>query len=284
MSERVHVPDLIRMREDGERIVMVTAYDFTFATLVDAAGADVVLVGDSLGSVIQGYENTLPVTLEDVLYHCRAVRRGLKRALLVADLPFMSYQLGAREALHAAGRALKEGGAGAVKLEGGSAVVPTVRRLVNAEIPVMGHLGLTPQAYHRMGGHRVQARSVGAAKTLLEDAKRLEDAGAFSVVLEGIPAELARKVTEALSIPTIGIGAGPDCCGQVLVLYDLLGLVQHGAAKSPKFVKRYAELSEAALAGLQEYASEVRGGSFPSPEHCYRAEGAVTKLKQRKRA
>ncbi len=276
MERRVFAPDLIRMRESGEKIVMLTAYDYVFASLLDAAGIDVILVGDSLASVVQGRETTLPVTLEQIIYHAEMVQRGVKRALVVADLPFMSYQLGPKEALASAGRVIKETGVGAVKLEGGRTVASSVRRVVQADIPVMGHLGLTPQSFHRMGGHRVQGRSKHQAEQLREDAQRLQDAGVFALVLEGIPAELAGEITDALEIPTIGIGAGAGCSGQVLVTPDALGLTAANVPGVPKFVKQYAKLSEIITDALQSYRQEVRTEVFPAPENSY--SGAVLKL------
>lgn len=263
---RIRVHHLREMKERGQRISAVTCYDATFARLVDAAGIEVVLVGDSLGNVIQGQETTLPVTVDHIIYHTAAVARGLQRAHLVADMPFMSYR-NPDVALHNAGRMLAEGAAHAVKLEGGAEVAETVRQLVQAGIPVMGHIGLTPQSVHAMGGHKVQGRGVSARKRLLADAQALEAAGCYAIVLEAIPAELAADVTAALSIPTIGIGAGVQCDGQILVLYDLLGL--DPAGHKPKFVKKFAQLGEAALDALQAYRADVAGGAFPGPEHVY---------------
>ncbi len=265
MQGKVTVPD-IRSRKGGAPIVALTAYDYPFARLVDEAGVDLMLVGDSLGMVIQGLHTTLPVTLEEIVYHCRMVARGCQRALLVADLPFGSYQVSARAALSSAARLLKEGGAEAVKLEGGTHMARTIRALAEVDIPVMGHIGLTPQSVHRMGGHKVQGRRPGEQDRLVEDALAVEEAGAFAVVLEGIPRELAADITRKLSIPTIGIGAGPECDGQILVLHDVLGLTE---GRSPKFAKRYADLHGIVSAALRSYVEEVRGGLFPTEDHSF---------------
>ena len=262
---KVRIPHLLRMKRKGERIAAVTCYDATFARLVDDAGMDLVLVGDSLGNVIQGQESTLPVTLEDIIYHCRAVGRGLRRAHLVADMPFMTYHR-PELAMANAGRLMAEGGAESVKLEGGVRVAPVVTELVNFGIPVMGHIGLTPQSVHAMGGHRIQGKGAQARERLMEDALALQEAGCYSVVLEGIPASLAAELTAALRIPTIGIGAGPRCDGQILVLYDMLGL---NPDFTPKFLKRYAEVGQTTVDALGAYKAEVRAGTFPAAEHCY---------------
>lgn len=245
---------------------MVTCYDYTFARLVEAASLDIILVGDSLGNVIQGQDTTLPVTLEDIIYHTRAVMRGCSSAHILADMPFMSYQAGIAEAVRNAGRLLKEGGAQSVKVEGGTWLAPTVRAMTQAGIPVCGHLGLTPQSVHAMGGYRVQGRSPEAAKQLLEDALALQEAGAWGVVLEMVPDDLAREVTAALDIPTIGIGAGASTSGQVLVIYDLLGLDE---SFKPKFVKHYTNLSQVVTQALLQYKQEVEAGEFPGPEHTF---------------
>ena len=239
-DRKVTIHTLQNMKERGEKITMLTAYDATFARLLDDGGIDVLLVGDSLGMVIQGHDTTLPVTLDEVIYHTRAVARGARRALVVGDMPFMSYQAGLDQAVENAGRLLKEGGAHCVKLEGGGRHVALVRRLTDAGIPVMGHLGLTPQSYHQMGGFKVQGKNRGAAEGLLRDAIALQDAGASSIVLEGIPTAVATRITAALSVPTIGIGAGAACDGQVLVIYDLLGMNDEF---KPKFVRRYENLA-----------------------------------------
>ncbi len=262
----VTVPRLRAMKEAGEKIAVVTAYDATFARMLDEAGADVLLVGDSLGMVVQGLDSTLPVTVDDIIYHCRAVARGARRAHLVADMPFMSYQVSAEEALRNAGRILAEGAAHAVKLEGGKTVAAAVERIVAAGIPVMGHVGLTPQSVHAMGGFRVQGKTESAAERVLADAVAVAEAGAYAVVLEGIPSDLAAEITRTLPVPTIGIGAGPSCDGQVLVCYDLLGLTPN---LRPKFVKRFAELFTDGKDAAARYCDEVRRGAFPSAEHAF---------------
>jgi 3-methyl-2-oxobutanoate hydroxymethyltransferase len=267
---RVTVPELRRMKARGERIAMITAYDATFARMLDEGGADVLLVGDSLGMVVQGLDTTLPVTVDEMIYHCRAVARGVRasggRALVVGDMPFMSYQVGPEDALRNAGRFLAEGGAHAVKLEGGEAVAGTIARLVAVGIPVMAHVGLTPQSVHAMGGFKVQGRGEDAAERVMRDARAVAEAGAFAVVLEGIPSQLAERITAELEVPTIGIGAGAACDGQVLVSYDLLGLTPD---LRPKFVKRYAEMFETGVAATKAYVDEVRSGAFPGPEHAF---------------
>ena len=248
---------------------MITAYDCPTAGLVDEAGVDIILVGDSMGNVILGYENTIPVTLDDIIHHTKAVVRGTQRAMVAADMPFLTYQTGPSDALRNAGRLLQEGGAGAVKLEGGSAVCPQVRALVEAGIPVIGHLGLTPQSIHVFGGYKLQGREPEEARKILSDARALEQAGAFAIVLECIPEELAARVTAALSIPTIGIGAGLHCDGQVLVLHDMLGIA---GKVHPRFVKQYAHLSEAIRKAVEQYAEEVRQEKFPDAEHSFSAD------------
>jgi 3-methyl-2-oxobutanoate hydroxymethyltransferase len=264
--DKITIRTLRQMKARGEKITMLTAYDYPMARAVDGAGIEVILVGDSVGMVVLGHPTTLPVTMDDMVHHCKAVARGVSRALLVGDLPFMSYQVSREDALRNAGRLVKEGGAEAVKLEGGDEVLGAVEAIVAAGIPVMGHLGLTPQSYHQMGGYRIQGRTAEAADRLLKDAGALERAGVFSVVLEGIPAEVARRVTEAVSVPTIGIGAGPHCDGQVLVTHDMLGLHED---LSPKFVKRYAQGRQLFLEAMRQYRDEVRSGAFPGPEHSY---------------
>ncbi|MCB9614938.1 MAG: 3-methyl-2-oxobutanoate hydroxymethyltransferase [Sandaracinus sp.] len=263
-ASRVTVPRLLRMKQSGERIAMVTAYDATFARMIDEGGADILLVGDSLGMVVQGLDTTLPVTVDEVVYHCRAVSRGARRAMIVGDMPFLSAQVTPEEALRNAGRFLAEGGAHAVKLEGGKSMAPVIRRLVEAGVPVMGHVGLLPQSVHAMGGFRVQGKTEDAAARILDDALAVAEAGAFAVVLEGVPSDLAARVTAELPVPTIGIGAGPDCDGQVLVCYDLLGLTPD---LKPKFVKRYAEQYAEGRDAVARYCDEVRSGAFPSVEH-----------------
>src|SRR5256714_1747862 len=259
-SKKVRVPDLALMKERGERIVMLTAYDATMARLLDRAGIDLLLVGDSLGQVILGLDTTIPVTLEAVIHHTRAVARGTSRALVVADMPFLTYQVSAEEALRNAARLIQEGGAAAVKVEGGRPVADTVRKLAAAGLPVMGHIGLTPQHVHRLGGMRQQGRQEGAAIGLVQDALALEDAGAFAVVVEAIPDAVAEAVTSRLKIPTIGIGAGPNCDGQVLVSYDVLGLFDTFV---PKFVRQYAHLGELIFDAARNYANDVREGVYP---------------------
>jgi 3-methyl-2-oxobutanoate hydroxymethyltransferase len=254
------------MKKKGEKIAMVTAYDYHSARVVDAAGIDVILVGDSLGMVIQGHENTIPVTVDEIVYHARLVSRARPKSLVVADMPFLSYQVSTSEAVANAGRMLKEGRAQAVKIEGGRQFLNTVGALTDASIPVMGHLGLTPQSVHRFGGFRVQGRTEDSQKRLLEDAALLERAGCFALVLEGIPHEIAGEITATLAIPTIGIGAGPACDGQVLVFHDLLGIE---ATLEPKFVKRYANLSETMIDAIGRFRREVKEGTFPDLEHSY---------------
>ncbi len=264
--DRITVPKFAPRKRKGRKLVMVTCYDATFARLVDQAGIDAVLVGDSLGNVIQGHETTIPVTIEDVIYHTRAVSRGLNHPLLIADLPFMTYQASREEAMFNSGRLMQEGRAHAVKLEGGVRVAETVRAIVKTGIPVMGHIGLTPQSVHGFGGYRIQGRGEAAAQRLREDALALQDAGVFSIVLEGIPTALATEISASLEVPTIGIGAGPNCDGQVLVLYDLLGLDDSFA---PRFVKQYATLSNTVAEALKSFAGEVRDGKFPAEEHSF---------------
>jgi 3-methyl-2-oxobutanoate hydroxymethyltransferase len=259
-TKKVRAPDLAVMKERGERIVMLTAYDATMTRLFDDAGIDLLLVGDSLGHVICGLDSTIPVTLDAILHHTRAVTRAAHRALVIADMPFLSYQVSPEEALRNAARLFQEGGAAAVKLEGGRPVAATVRRLTDAGLPVMGHVGLTPQHVHRLGGMRRQARDDEASQELLQDALALEDAGAFAVVLEAIPDAVAQTVTARLKVPTIGIGAGPHCDGQVLVSYDMLGLFD-----APPFVKRYAHLAQEIHSAVKDYATEVRQGAYPPP-------------------
>lgn len=263
---KITVPLLLQMKMRGEKIASLTAYDYPTARLVDEAGIHVILVGDTLAEVVLGYDSTLPVTVNEILHHLRAVRRATKRALLVADLPFGSYHINDEEAVAASVRYLKEGGAEAVKLEGGRKRAGLIRRLVEAEIPVMGHVGLTPQSIHSLGGHRVQGKTTKSAEDLLADAQAVEDAGAFALVLEGIPRELAGLITNRLRIPTIGIGAGPDCDGQVLVVNDLLGITPE---PRPKFVRPYAELRETMLAAFSRYRQDVADGGFPADGESY---------------
>jgi 3-methyl-2-oxobutanoate hydroxymethyltransferase len=260
MAKRVTIHTLRNMKARGERITMLTAYDATFARLLDQSQVDILLVGDSLGMVIQGHETTLPVTLDEVIYHTRAVVRGAGRAHVVGDMPFMSYQSSREAGLTAAGRLVKEGGAHSVKLEGGAEHALLIARLVSAGIPVMAHIGLTPQSFHQMGGFKIQGREAGGADRLLADARALEEAGAYAVVLEGIPDEIARAITAALAIPTIGIGAGAGCDGQVLVVYDLLGMNDEF---KPKFVRRYDNLALRIRTAVDAYVADVAGGTFP---------------------
>lgn len=257
---------LIEMKEKGERIVALTCYDALFARLLDASGVDILLVGDSLNQVLAGSSSTLSATLEQMIYHTTMVRRGTERALVVCDMPFLSYQISPDDAIRNCGRALKETGCHAIKIEGGESMAKTVRRLVDIGIPVMGHIGLTPQSVHALGGYRVQGRDDATAERLKTDAAALQDAGAFAVVLELVPAPLASLITKALTIPTIGIGAGPACDGQVLVLHDMLGLNDQFSAK---FVKKYAALAEDVREAARVFAAEVREGRYPGPEHSF---------------
>ena len=276
MQQKVTVPEIVKAKATGQPIVALTAYDFPFARIADEAGVDLILVGDSLGMVVQGFDTTLPVTMDEMVYHSRMVARARRRALVVADLPFLSYQISATDAVANAGRLIKEGGAEAVKLEGGCAVADTIARIASVDIPVMGHIGLTPQSVHRMGGHKVQGRRRGSApgqrERLIEDALAVEAAGAFAVVLEGIPTDLAAELTERLSIPTIGIGAGVHCDGQILVLHDVLGLTDR---PSPRFAKRFADLWAAARGAVSAYAGEVRERQFPTPAHSFHSLATV---------
>lgn len=263
--DKTTILDIARKKAEGEKIVMITAYDVVFSRIFDEVGVDIILVGDSLGQVVLGLPDTLGVTMEDMERHTAAVARGRKRALLVADMPFLSYQAEPAEAIRNAGRLLKAG-AEAVKLEGGRAVEATLRAIANCDIPVMGHVGLTPQSIHRMGGYRVQGKEAAQRQRLIDDALAVQEAGAFSLVLEGIPADLAAGITERLSIPTIGIGAGVACDGQVLVMQDLLGLLDDFR---PKFVKRFAELRAPVQKAVRGYADAVRRGTFPGKEHSF---------------
>ena len=262
----VTVYDLVQMKQRGERIVVLTCYDALFARLLDASGVDILLVGDSVNQVLAGAETTLSATLDQMIYHTKIVRRGAERAMVVCDMPFLTYQVSPAEAIKNCGRVMAETGCHSVKLEGGRPLAATVRALVDVGIPVMGHLGLTPQSVHALGGYRVQGRDEKTAERLKDDAKALEDAGAFAIVLELVPAPLASQITKALTIPTIGIGAGPACDGQVLVLHDVLGLF--GEFK-PKFAKRYADIGAQVADALREFDREVRDGSFPTAEHSF---------------
>ena len=260
------VPDLVAMKAARRRIVMLTCYDAAFARLLEAADVDVLLVGDSVNQVLAGQETTLSATLDQMIYHAASVRRGVRRSLVFVDLPFLTYQVSVTEAIRNAGRILQESGAHGVKLEGGQPMAETVRALSDRGIPVIGHLGLTPQSVNALGGYRVQGREAGAPDRLLADARALEQAGACAIVLELLPAPLARRISESLTIPTIGIGAGPGCDGQVLVLHDMLGLNE---TFNPKFLKRYAELGEAVRSAVRTYGDDVRRGRYPGPEHSF---------------
>ncbi|MFQ5472616.1 MAG: 3-methyl-2-oxobutanoate hydroxymethyltransferase [Dehalococcoidia bacterium] len=266
MERRTTVTDLKAMKKRGEKIVMITAYDFPSARLVEQAGVPLILVGDTLGMVVLGYDTTVPVTVDDIIHHTRAVVRGTKKTHVVADMPFMSYQTGPEEALRNAGRMLKEAGAQSVKLEGGVAVAETVRRLVDSGIPVMGHIGLTPQSVNQFGGYKVQGKTPAAAVKLINDAVALQDAGAYAVVLELVPARLSKAISERISIPTIGIGAGVDCDGQVQVFHDLLGLFSEFL---PKHARRYAEIGDSIVAAVSQYADDVRNGRFPTDKESF---------------
>lgn len=270
--KKITVPELRARKATGAaKIAMVTAYDFTMARLADEAGIDMVLVGDSLGMVVQGLSTTIPVTLDEMAYHCRAVARGLARAHLVGDLPFMSYQVSPTQAVESAGKLMKEGACESIKLEGGQEVAEHVHRIVQAGIPVVGHVGLTPQSVHALGGFKVQGRGDGADK-VIADARALEQAGAFSIVLEAVPPDLAAEVTRAVSVPTIGIGAGAECDGQVLVSTDMLGLSR---GHQPKFAKRFANLGDEAVAAMRTYVAQVRSGAFPAAAHTYKPNSAA---------
>jgi 3-methyl-2-oxobutanoate hydroxymethyltransferase len=268
----VTVPFVRSARASGRRLAMLTAYDHPTARLLDQAGIDILLVGDSVGNNVLGYDTTLPVTMEEMLHHVKAVARGVKRALVVADMPYLSYQTGRRDAIRNAGRFLKEAGAAAVKIEGGRRRAPLVKALVEAEIPVMGHIGLTPQSVHVMGGYKVQGKRIDEARALVEDARALEEAGAFSLVLEGMPEPVGRKVTESCGIPTLGIGAGRFCDGQVLVFHDFAGLTQ---GPVPRFARRYADLAGTIADATRRYIEDVRSGAFPSEAETYSMPSAV---------
>jgi 3-methyl-2-oxobutanoate hydroxymethyltransferase len=259
--------DIYKKKAEGKKITMLTAYDYPTAQIVDQAGIDMILVGDTLGMVVQGGTSTLPVTMDEMIYHTKMVSRAASSAMVVGDMPFLSYQARKSEAVHNAGRFLKEAGAEAVKLEGGGQMAETIRAIVNAGIPVMAHIGLTPQSVHMLGGFKVQGKDEAAREKILADARAVQDAGAFSVVLEAMPASLAKEIKELLHIPTIGIGAGPDCDGQVLVLHDLLGLFDRF---TPKFVKQYVKLRDQALKAVKDYKQDVESGTFPSDEHSFK--------------
>ena len=261
------IHDFIKKKKDGEKITMLTAYDYPFAKIVDQAGIDAILVGDSLGMVVQGLDNTLPVTMDEMIYHTKMVTRAVTNAMVLGDMPFMSYQASISEAVKNAGRFLKEAGAAGVKLEGGAEIAPQIKEMLKSDIPVMAHIGLTPQSIHRMGGYKVQGKSDESAKRLLEEAHIVEDAGAFSLLLEAIPMKVAKQITKELSIPTIGIGAGPHCDGQILVLHDVIGLFERFV---PKFTKQYVNLNKEASQAIQSYKKEVEKGTFPSIDHSFK--------------
>ena len=267
MAEKVTVPGIVKMKALGKKITCLTAYDYSLARILDDAGVDILLVGDSVGSVVQGQPNTLAVTMDEMIYHTRIVARGRKRALVVGDMPFLSFQVSKEQALRNAGRFLQEAGAEAIKLEGGVAMGDTISAIVNAGIPVMGHVGLTPQSVHRFGGYKVQGREKGQPETIVRDALAVQEAGAFAIVLEGIPTALAKEITERLTIPTIGIGAGIHCDGQVLVVHDMLGLFDDF---TPKFVKRYADIKGSMTAAVKNFIDEVRERKFPDEEHSFK--------------
>ena len=270
------VSTLLKQKQSGDKITMLTAYDFTTAKIMDECGVNAILIGDSLGMVMLGYENTLPVTMEDMIHHTAAVSRGAENAFIVADMPFMSYQVSVEDAVINAGRLVKEGGANAVKLEGGAEVCPQIKAIVNASIPVVAHLGLTPQSVNVLGGFKVQGKTIDKAEKLVRDALEIQEAGACAVVLEGIPAQIADIITKKLFIPTIGIGAGNGCDGQVLVYQDMLGLT---TGHTPKFVKRFAEVGALMRQGINDYISETKSGSFPAQEHTYAVdENVVSEL------
>lgn len=267
MGDKITVPHVLKMKQRGERITCLTAYDYSFARILDAAGVEMLLVGDSLGCVVQGGANTLAVTMDEMIYHTRLVARGCKRALVIGDMPFMSYQIGTDQALRNAGRFFKESGAEAIKLEGGVAVQDSIRAIVTAGMPVMGHIGLTPQSVHQFGGYKIQGREKDRREALLRDAIAVQESGAFAIVLEGIPQDLAGEITDRLTIPTIGIGAGVQCDGQVLVIHDMLGLFDDF---TPKFVKRYADMKQTMLGAVKEFVGEVKERKFPAEEHSFK--------------
>src|SRR5208337_1994274 len=266
MAGRVTIQSLQQKKNEQQKISMITAYDYPFAQIADEAGVDAIIVGDSLAMVVQGLDTTLPVSMDEMIYHTKMVSRAANRAMVIGDMPYLSYQVSTEEAVRNAGRFIKEAGAHAVKLEGGSEVAQTVQLLAKAEIPVMAHIGLTPQAIYRMGGFKVQGRSEEAARRLMDDAKLLESAGAFSIILEAIPAALAQQITGILAIPTIGIGGGPYCDGQVLVIHDVLGMFDRF---TPKFIKKYANLKSDAITAVRKYREEVENGIFPGSEHSF---------------
>ncbi len=266
MNSKLTLPQILAMKKSGKKISMLTAYDYTMAKILDQAEVDIILVGDSLGMVVQGKKNTLGVTVEQMIYHSQCVARGLSRAHLVCDMPFMSYQASVDDAVKNCGKVMKQGKAESVKLEGGEEIAPLIKRLTNAGIPVMGHIGLKPTHVHLMGGYKIQGRDEKKAQQILKDAKALEKAGAYAIVLEGVPAALAKKITHSLKIPTIGIGSGSNCDGQVLVIYDLLGMYQE---IRPKFVRQYAKLFETISNSVRNYISDVQNGNFPSEKESF---------------
>jgi 3-methyl-2-oxobutanoate hydroxymethyltransferase len=278
MSKTVTIPDIQQAKVEGRKLVMLTAYDYPFGLLADQAEIDMVLVGDSLGMVVMGLDGTVEVTMEDMIHHIKAVVRGCKRPLVIGDMPFMSYNTSIREAIHNAGRLMKEGGCDAIKLEGGLNFVPTVAAIVKAGIPVQGHIGLTPQTASALGGFKMQGKDAAAAKQIIDDAKGLEDAGVFSIVLEAVPAPLGKLVSEAVTVPIIGIGAGPDVDGQVLVTHDMVGLFDKFI---PKFVKQYTQIRTIILDAMQAYKKDVQDAAFPGPEHSFKMPAeTLTQLKK----
>lgn len=272
MNKKFTVKSFQEAKDSNRKITMLTAYDYSMAKMVDEAGVDSILIGDSLGMVFQGNDSTLPVTIDEMIYHTKAVVRGAKRALIITDMPFMSYHVSAEDAVRNAGRLVKEGGAHAVKLEGGTKYAEVIKAIVDAQIPVMGHIGLTPQSVNAFGGFKVQGRDEAAARQIIEDAKTIAKAGVFAITLEGIPAKLAKMVTEAVSVPTIGIGAGKECNGQVLVINDMLGMFSDFV---PKFVKQYAKLNIDIKTAIKSYIEEVDNGSFPTDDHTFSIDAAV---------
>lgn len=272
--KKITIPDLYQMKKDGQKVSMITAYDYPTAVLAEQAGVDTVLVGDSLGNVVMGLDSTVPVTMEEMLHHIRAVRRGVKNALLIGDMPFLSYQVSREQAILNAGRFLKEGGCDMVKLEGGSEMAPTVKAITDVGIPVCAHIGLTPQSVSKLGGYKVQGKDLSGAQKLIDSAKALQDAGADMIVFECIPSALASAITSAVGMVTIGIGAGPDCDGQVLVFHDLVGFTTR---KTPKMAKQYVDLFAKVRQALGEYHQEVKSGAFPASEHGFAMDAKVVK-------
>ncbi len=264
--QKITIPSIVAKKSAGEKITMITSYDWLFASLVDDAGADIILVGDSLGMVFQGEPNTLSVTLEQMIYHCRAVKKGARYALVVLDMPFMSYQVSPEQAVENCGRAIKEGLADAVKLEGGAEMADTIKRVTSTGIPVMAHIGLRPQSSLITGGYKVEGKDIDSVKSLIEDLKSVEESGAFSILIEGVPKEVGELLSRKCSVPTIGIGAGPSCDGQVLVLHDVLGLYR---AFKPKFARKYNNLADSVLDSVRKYCEDVKNQNFPSDEECY---------------